>query len=109
MIPFTIAGIQMRISAGVDNVPVMRQGLDALLHRFPWVQMALFSELAVYGVLPGLAQAPGGPAETAFREMAARHKIWLVPGSYFERVDGRIYNTALVIDPTGEVIRRYRK
>lgn len=109
MIPFTIAGIQMRISAGVDNVPAMRQGLDALLHRFPWVQMALFSELAAYGALPGLAQAPGGPAETAFREMAARHKIWLVPGSYFERVDGRIYNTALVIDPTGEVIRRYRK
>jgi len=109
MIPFTIAGIQLRISAGVDNVPVLRQALDALMHRFPWVQMALFSELAAYGPMPALAQAPGGPAETAFREMAVRHKIWLIPGSYFERVDDRIYNTALVIDPTGEVIQRYRK
>ena len=109
MIPFAIAGVQMRTVPGADNVPVMGQGLGALLHRFPWVQMALFSELAAYGASPVHAQPPGGKAEMAFREMAAQHKIWLIPGSYFEQVDGRIYNTALVIDPAGAVIRRYRK
>ena len=109
MIPFAIAGIQMRIASGADNVPVMRQGLGALTHRFPWVQMVLFSELAAYGPSPALAQSPGGKAELAFCEMAAQHRVWLIPGSYFEQVDGRIYNTALVIDPAGAVIRRYRK
>lgn len=109
MILFAIAGIQMRIAPGADNVPEMRQGLGALLNRFPWVQMVLFSELAAYGASPAHAEAPGGKAETAFCEMAAQHKLWLVPGSYFERVDGRVYNTALVIDPAGAVIRRYRK
>jgi predicted amidohydrolase len=109
MNPFAIAGIQMRTAPGADNVPMMGQGLSALLQRFPWVQMALFSELAAYGASPAHAQPPGGKAEMAFREMAAHHRIWLIPGSYFEQVDGRFYNTALVIDPTGAVIRRYRK
>ena len=35
--------------------------------------------------------------------------IWLVPGSHFERVDDKLYNTALVIDPSGAVVARYRK
>ncbi len=109
MIPFAIAGIQMTVSHGVDNVPAMERHLEALLQRFPWVQMVLFSELAAFGSAPGLAQPPGGPAELAFQRMAATHGIWLIPGSQFERMPGGIYNTALVIDPAGTTIARYRK
>jgi predicted amidohydrolase len=109
MIPFAIAGIQMGVSHGADNVPVMERHLAALLHRFPWVQMVLFSELAAYGSDHRLAQPPGGPAESAFQKMAAAHRIWLIPGSHFERLPGGIYNTALVIDPCGTTIARYRK
>ena len=109
MTPFVIAGIQMPVRAGADNVPAMGQQLDKLMQRFPWVQMALFSELAPFGTGLAYAQPPGGAAETAFREMAARHKLWLVPGSLLERDGGKIWNTALVITPEGEVIRRYRK
>jgi predicted amidohydrolase len=50
-----------------------------------------------------------GPAELAFCEMAARHRIWLIPGSLFERRDDGIFNTAPVIDPHGRVVLRYRK
>jgi predicted amidohydrolase len=109
MVPFTVAGIQLRIAHGADNVPALRQAVDALLHRFPAVSMVLFSELAAYGAALAQAQPPGGPAETAFRELAARHKLWLVPGSLFERDGDRVFNTALVIDSNGAVIRRYRK
>jgi hypothetical protein len=41
--------------------------------------------------------------------MAARHHVWLIPGSLFERRDGDIYNTAPVIDPAGRIVTRYRK
>jgi len=41
--------------------------------------------------------------------MAAHHRIWLVPGSMFERVGETIYNTTSVIDPSGTVIGRHRK
>jgi predicted amidohydrolase len=109
MVPFAIAGIQMKVSATESNLAAMLQRLDVLMHRFPWVQMVLFSELCVLGPLRGNAQALPGPIEQAFREAATRHSVWLVPGSIFERVGERVYNTAPVISPDGEVIGRYRK
>lgn len=109
MVPFAIAGIQMHVAAVHDNVSAMRQRVDLLMGRFPWVQMVLFSELAPFGPLTSFAQPLPSAAEETFQEIAARHGIWLLPGSLFERADGRIYNTAPVIDPTGRIVTRYRK
>ncbi len=109
MTPFAIAGVQMRVSATSENLTEMRRKLDTLMHRYPWVQMVLFSELCAFGPSPSNAQSLPGPAEEAFCEMAARHGIWLIPGSLFERSGERIFNTAPVIDPTGTVIARHRK
>lgn len=110
MIPFSIAGVQMQVAAAHENVSAMQHRLDLLMVRFPWVQMVLFSELAPFGPLPRHAQPLPGPAEASFQAMAAKHKVWLLPGSLYERgADGRIYNTALVINPAGEVVARYRK
>ena len=41
--------------------------------------------------------------------MAEKYGIWLLPGSVFEKSDGKIFNTATVINPHGEVVTRYRK
>lgn len=110
MAPFAIAGIQMYVSATQSNVEAMRVRLNSLMAVYPWVQMVMFSELAACGPLPSSAQTLPGEAENALSEMAAKHRIWLVTGSIFERCnDGRIYNTASVIDPNGVVIGRYRK
>jgi predicted amidohydrolase len=109
MIPISIAGIQMPISAETENVTAMGKRLNLLMLRFPWVQMVLFSELCAFGPAPKHAQPMPGPAEAAFCEMAARHKLWLIPGSMFERREDGIYNTAPVVDPGGRVIARYRK
>lgn len=109
MTPFAIAGIQMPVSATESNVPAMQQRLDALMLRYPWVQMVVFSELAAFGPSPAHAQSMPGPTEEAFCHMAGWHGIWLIPGSMFERVGDRIYNTAPVIDPRGQVVTRYRK
>ncbi len=109
MTPFAIAGIQMPLSATTENLTAMGRRLDLLMARYPWVQMVLFSELAAFGPLPQFAQALPGPAEATFQAMAARHGIWLVPGSLYEKKGGKIYNTAPVIDPHGAVIARYRK
>lgn len=108
MTPFAIAGVQMHLQFG-DNLDAIRQRLQVLMHLYPWVQMAVLSELCVYG--PGLqrAQRMPGPAEDALREMAREFELWLVPGSMYENKDGRIYNTTPVIEPDGNVIARYRK
>jgi deaminated glutathione amidase len=109
MTPFAIGGIQMPLSATADNLTAMGRRLDLLMARYPWVQMVVFSELAAFGPLPQYAQALPGPAEATFQAMAARHGVWLLPGSLYEKSGGKIYNTAPVIDPSGAVVARYRK
>ncbi len=109
MTPFAIAGIQMPVSIEYSNIDAMGQRLGRLMHRFPFVQMVVFSELCAFGPLPTHAQPLPGPAEEAFCKMAEYYKIWLVPGSLFERRGDLIFNTAPVIDPSGSVIARYRK
>ncbi len=109
MIPFSIAGVQMHVSAVTSNLPGMDERLNILMMRYPWVQMVVFSELCAFGPSPEHAQSLPGPAEEAFQEMARRHGIWLIPGSLFERRDGQIYNTAPVINPEGHVVARHRK
>ena len=99
----------MPVSAAAENVTAMRQRLDVLMLRFPWVQMVVFSELCAFGPAPKHAQTMPGPAEDAFCEMAADHAVWLIPGSIFERRGDAVYNTAPVIDPHGHVVARYRK
>lgn len=109
MKPFAIAGMQLELSAIRENVTVMGQKLDVLMNIYPWVQMVVFSELAAYGPLVANAQEFPNATEDAFREWARKHGIWLVPGSMFELADGKVYNTATVIDPGGEIVGRYRK
>lgn len=45
---------------------------------------------------------PDGPTTTAWAEIAAREKIWIVAG-IAERVGNRLYNSAVLIGPAGHV------
>jgi predicted amidohydrolase len=108
MTPFAIAAIQMSVAHG-SNLDAMRQRLDLAMHLYPWVRMALFSELSCFGPLLQHAQPLPGAAEEFFQEMAAKHRVWLLNGSMYERKEGAIYNTTSIIGPNGEIIGRYRK
>jgi predicted amidohydrolase len=99
----------MRVSIDGDNLDAMEHRIAGIVHRFPWVQMVLFSELCALGPVPTKAQPMPGPVEDRFRAMAARHGVWLLPGSIFEAINGHLFNTASVIDPSGHVVGRYRK
>ena len=110
MVPFAIAGVQMPIPALQDNTPAVTAAVGGVVARFPWVQMVVLSELACSGPVPSNPVTLPGPQESAIKEAARRHGVWLIPGSIYERgADGRIYNTCPVIDPAGEVVARYRK
>lgn len=108
--PIAVAGVQMNVPAGSSNVPAMIRQIDVLMARFPWVDMVLFSELAMSGPVPNQPVTLPGPEEEALQTAAASHGIWLITGSVFELgPDGQIYNTASVIDPNGAIVTRYRK
>jgi len=106
---FTIAAIQMPVDSTHENISTMVHHVDALMLRFPSVRMVIFSELAAYGASKAHAEEINGTAETAFSELAKRHDIWLVPGTLYEKAGEKIYNTAPVINPQGQIIARYRK
>lgn len=109
MKPFAIAGIQMRVSAVVPNVEMMKLKLDITMNLYPWIEMVVFSELCAYGPLTHTAQEIPGEFEEEMKHIAKKYGIWLLPGSIFEKSNGLIYNTASVINPEGEVVTRYRK
>ena len=106
---FSIAGVQRRVSATFENVAAMEAQVNVLMDIYPWVEMVMFSELAPLGPLTAKAQEFPNKLEDRFRALAKKHKIWLLPGTMFERKDGHIYNTATVINPDGEIVGRYRK
>ena len=109
MRPFAIAGLQLNISGRQSNLAHITDRIEMLMYLYPWVQMVVLSELATFGGWTGHAMPLPSEVEDAYRALAVRHKIWLIPGSLYEKTDGGIYNTAPVINPEGEVIARYRK
>ena len=111
MTPFAIAGVQMYVNALQPNVDGMIHRLDVLMARFPWTQMVLFSELAPFGPLEKFKLPQENEVIDRFCEAARKHRIWLIPGSMFltHPQDGRVYNTSLVIDPDGNIVKRYSK
>ena len=110
MVPFAIAGVQMHVPAGRSNLEGVLHRLAIVTARFPWVEMVMFSELALCGPLHTHPVRLPGPEEAALQAAAAKYGIWLIPGSTFERsANGKLYNTASVIAPDGTVVTRYRK
>lgn len=109
MTPFSIAGIQMHVAAQGSNTEAMIHRVEIAMARFGWIDMILFSELAPYG--PLIPNHPDSLTDdiNAFQAIARKYKIWLIPGSMFERRNGKVYNTSVVINPSGEIIGRYDK
>lgn len=105
---FAIAGLQLEIS-GKDNRYLIQKEIEKTLRLFPWVQMVVVGELATFGTDKSFAQELPGEVENFYCCIARDLGIWLVPGSVYERDGDSIYNTAVVIDPHGKVVGRYRK
>lgn len=104
----SIAAIQLDAAAD-GNLDRFEREVRAIAKRFPWVMMVTISELAINGASLDNAEAAGGPTERRLQALARETGMWLVPGSLYERRDGKIYNTTPVIDPDGEIIARYDK
>src|SRR6478672_8648403 len=101
MTPFAVAGLQLDLSANDDNLSRIASRIGYTCSHFPFVQMIVLSELAAFGPSTANAQPMPGPAEEMLAQTAAKHGIWLVTGSMFERMGDKIYNTSSVIAPSG--------
>jgi len=80
-----IAAIQMDVSLGGGNIKKMEAYLGQIRNQNPWVDLVIFSALA------------------------KKYGFWLVPGSIFESTAEGNYNTAIAINPDGEIVGKHRK
>jgi predicted amidohydrolase len=103
-----IAGLQLDLDKG-NNLDRLAAEVRMAKARLPWLDLIVLSELSAYGASIENAEPEGGPAETHFCNLAREVKTWLIPGSYFTRVGGNIFNTSLVINPEGAIVARYHK
>ncbi|MFA5112187.1 MAG: carbon-nitrogen hydrolase family protein [Desulfobaccales bacterium] len=76
--------------------------------------VALPEHFACYGSAAdtaAAAQPVDGPLVTGFRELAGKLGIFVLMGSFPERVPGkaRPYNTSLLLGPRGQILAGYRK
>jgi len=105
---FGVCGLQLALEAN-DNLGRIEEEARKVKATYPWIDMLIFGELAVHGVETRFAEPAGGPTEQHLQRLASELAVWMVPGSMFE-LDGKtIYNTTPIIDPTGQVVARYRK
>jgi len=106
---FNIAGVQMEVVSGEGNLNRMDKYLAQIQKQQPEVEMVVFSELSVFGNDPKWAQSIPGAITQQLSQLAQKYHKWLVPGSISESTKEGVYNTALVFNPQGEIITRYRK
>lgn len=109
MRPYAIAGLQLNVSGRKSNYAHVADRIEMLMHLYPWVQMVLVSELATFGGWTGNAMTSPNEIEEGYCRLAAKHRIWLIPGSLYEQTASGIYNMSPVIDPNGTIVKRYRK
>jgi omega-amidase len=106
-----VAAVQFRSTFSVaDNLNRMSETLERLADDH--VKVAVFPECALTGytrqAVESASQEEVAAAETQIRGVCRRKGIAAVLGSIY-KVNGRIYNSAVVIDSHGELIERYGK
>jgi formamidase len=112
-----VAGLQ---SAGVPGDPAatldrFERDVRSLRASFDGLELVVAPELHLMALPPLLEEehevSVEVPGELTGRlgDLARETGLWLLPGSVYERVDGGVANTALVLSPSGELVARYRK
>ena len=108
MKPLSIAAIQLNL-ARKDNYTLLESKAREAVYRFPWLEMLVFSELAVGGA--GASNATFFLSEylDKLKELAKELDVWLIPGSFYEETKGGTFNTTPVIDNKGDLVTKCRK
>ncbi|MGV0742173.1 carbon-nitrogen hydrolase family protein [Mycolicibacterium sp. XJ870] len=114
-----IAMAQYAPITGPDPVGQLRSQSKSIREGTPRPDMIVFPEIHLCGDadtagdsnawLQAAAEPLDGPRLAELARIAADLAVWLIPGSVPELGDGKVYNTAVVFNPAGELVAGYRK
>jgi len=108
--------LAMQLPAPEDPSPngSFEPALRSYLSAFPATRVVVYPESYLcplgFGSPEQQAEPLDGPRMEWLRGLACELGIWLIPGTVYEREsDGRVYNTAVAISPSGDLAATYRK
>lgn len=115
-----ILAVQATSRTGEAGLDAFESELEALLSDFPQTKLVVYPEIHLCGVsgtpqergaaLVEAAQPLEGPRIERLSAVARRLGVWLMPGTVCESAGGgKVYNTAPVFSPQGELAATYRK
>jgi formamidase len=119
--PLVVAAMQVSpISGDLDGTwKRFAEQVRGVRRTFPKVQLVIAPELHLSAVdqlldetldhAEATAVTIPGPLTAALADLARETGLWICPGSVYERADGHIHNTAVVVAPDGTLAARYRK
>jgi formamidase len=94
------------------NLKTIEKYLSYVHLTFPHINIVVFPELSSLGIggdMSKLAQPIPGDLTKIFSTWAKKYKIWLIPGSIYESLNNKIYNSTPVFSPDGSLVGIYRK
>lgn len=105
---------------GPDPVARLRAQTTHIRRDHPGLTLLVFPEIHLCGDadiaddrdawLASAAEPLDGPRMAELARVAVDLGVWLIPGSVPELGDdGKVYNTAVVLNPAGELVAGYRK
>ncbi|MFW0119139.1 carbon-nitrogen hydrolase family protein [Rothia sp. P5764] len=105
---------------GLNNLEALREDIQETLHKHPQLDLLVYPEMHLQDVFAyppdehrqhmlNWATPLDGDLVRALGQLAHEFKIWLIPGSINESHQGKLYNTELLIAPSGHLQAAYRK
>ena len=100
--------LQLKLNKS-NNIDHIIRSIDKACKDYPNLDLVVLSELAVGGAGAKDSEHTLDKYVNLFSKIAKDKGIWLIPGSFYEKVDGKIYNTAPVFNSDGKLVTKAKK
>ena len=103
-----LAALQLQLDK-TDNLDFLLSELNDLVKSRDDLDIIILSELAVGGAGAKNCNHPLSKYEKIFSEFAKNNSIFLIPGTFYEEAENKVFNVAPVFNREGKLIAKAKK
>ena len=103
-----LAALQLQLDK-TDNLDFLLLHLNDLVKNRDDLDIIILSELAVGGAGAKNCNHPLSKYEKIFSEFAKNNSIYLIPGTFYEEAENKVFNVAPVFNSEGKLIAKAKK
>ena len=103
-----LAALQLQLNK-TDNLDFLLLELNDLVKSRDDLDIIILSELAVGGAGAKNCNHPLSKYEKTFSEFAKNNSIFLIPGTFYEEAENKVFNVAPVFNREGKLIAKAKK